>query len=401
MRNKTPSVHPVVTRKPGPRILLYSHDSFGLGNIRRTLLLATELAEGHPTAAILIVTGSPVIHAFRIPERVDYIKLPSLDRVAADRYEPRFLARWADDVREMRRSILARAVVDFSPDLFIVDKRPGGIDGELIGPLGELRSRGSRTRVVLGIRDILDAPHRTRPAIHRAGWMETIEEFYDEVWIYGSQSVFDSAREYDFSPAACERTHFTGYLAREPKPHMRSDGPPRALVSTGGGGDGSPMIEAYLEGLIRLPRAIALRSTVILGPEMPSQARAAILDRFGHLSDVEFCDFDTDPMFRLANADVVVAMAGYNTVCEILSSGPPALLVPRSKPVQEQLIRARRLSSKGLVHMVEPDELDPVELMDGVLSLVGERMDRTESIDLGGVDVVRSRARTLLAEASA
>ena len=65
-----------------PHILLYSHDAYGLGNIRRTLLLAQTLRNQYPLASILLITGSPVIHAFQLPERVDYIKLPCVDRVA-------------------------------------------------------------------------------------------------------------------------------------------------------------------------------------------------------------------------------------------------------------------------------------------------------------------------------
>src|ERR1051326_4090430 len=63
------------------RILLYSHDTFGLGNIRRTLLLAQELIDQYPKAAVLLITGSQMIHSFRIPEGVDYVKLPCLDRI--------------------------------------------------------------------------------------------------------------------------------------------------------------------------------------------------------------------------------------------------------------------------------------------------------------------------------
>src|SRR6185369_8559574 len=74
-----------------PKILLYSHDTFGLGNIRRTLLLAEELKNQYEGAAILIVTGSPMIQSFRIPAGVDYVKLPCLDRTDSERYEPRFL----------------------------------------------------------------------------------------------------------------------------------------------------------------------------------------------------------------------------------------------------------------------------------------------------------------------
>ena len=51
-----------------PKIVLYSHDTFGMGNIRRTLLLSQEFITEYPGASILIITGSPMIHAFRIPK---------------------------------------------------------------------------------------------------------------------------------------------------------------------------------------------------------------------------------------------------------------------------------------------------------------------------------------------
>src|SRR5678810_602523 len=74
-----------------PKLLLYSHDTFGLGNIRRTLLLAQELIDQYPKAAVLLITGSQMIHSFRIPKGVDYIKLPCLDRIDAEKYQSRFL----------------------------------------------------------------------------------------------------------------------------------------------------------------------------------------------------------------------------------------------------------------------------------------------------------------------
>src|SRR5690348_9742456 len=84
------------------RILLYSHDTFGLGNIRRTLLLAQELIDQYPRAAVLLITGSQMIHSFRIPEGVDYVKLPCLDRIDAERYESRFLLECSDAVKRTR-----------------------------------------------------------------------------------------------------------------------------------------------------------------------------------------------------------------------------------------------------------------------------------------------------------
>ena len=74
----------------------------------------------------------------------------------------------------------------------------------------------------------------------------------------------------------------------------RDDGPPRVLVTTGGGGDGGDVIETYLEGLLDLPRRTVLRSTVIFGPEMPASRRTELLARYGHLTDVTFCEFEPD-----------------------------------------------------------------------------------------------------------
>jgi len=74
-----------------PKIVLYSHDTFGMGNIRRTLLLSQDFIAEYPGASVLIITGSPMIHAFRIPKGIDYIKLPCLDRLQAEQYAPRYL----------------------------------------------------------------------------------------------------------------------------------------------------------------------------------------------------------------------------------------------------------------------------------------------------------------------
>jgi predicted glycosyltransferase len=379
-----------------PKILLYSHDTFGLGNIRRTLLLAQELKNHYPGASILIVTGSPVIHAFRIPERVDYIKLPCLDRTEAEHYEPRFLNDRAQEVRQTRTAILHNAVMGFDPDLLIVDKRAGGVDGELLPTLEALRTAGSKAKIVLGLRDILDAPERTQIAWRRNGSFEIIDRFYDEVWIYGSRAIFDAVKEYDFPDSVARITHFCGYLKRPTKKAFPTNGPPEVLVTTGGGGDGFALIETYLEGLSGLPRSTALCSTVIFGPHMLALERESLLKRFGYLSDVTFLDFESDLLERYASARLVVSLAGYNTVCELLSFARRAILVPRSQPVSEQLIRARLLATKGYFDLIEPQDLKPEILIDRVLTGLQPISVVAPLLDLDGLPRIRERVSELL-----
>jgi predicted glycosyltransferase len=396
--NISASVPTVAAHLSTPKILLYSHDTFGLGNIRRTLLLAQELIEQYRSAAILLITGSQMIHSFRIPDGVDYIKLPCLDRIDAERYEPRFLSACSAEVKRTRSAILEKSVLGFEPDLMIVDKRPAGVDGELLETLRALRSKKKRTRLVLGMRDILDEPERTRHNLQSNGSFKTIEEFYDEVWIYGAQSIFDPVKEYGFPEEVSRITHFCGYLKRPAACVKRDGGPPHVLVTTGGGGDGSPMIEAYLEGLSGLPRNIALKTTVVFGPQIAHERRTALLDRFGYLSDVAFLDFEPDLTRLYAGADIVVSMAGYNTVCELLSFGRRAILVPRAEPVMEQLIRARLLAAHGLFDIVEPQHLNPDTLIAKVLAALKPVAVAALPFDLDGVPRIRERMRALLEE---
>lgn len=379
-----------------PKILLYSHDTFGLGNIRRTLLLAEELSTQYEGAAILIVTGSPMIQAFRIPTGVDYVKLPCLDRTDSERYEPRFLQQCADEVKRTRSAILRNTVLGFDPDLMIVDKRAAGVDGELLPALRALRESGSIAKLVLGVRDILDAPERTRASLKNNGSFEIIEEFYDEVWIYGSRCIFDAVKEYDFPDSVARITHFCGYLKRPTAQTTRDDGPPNVLVTTGGGGDGLALIRTYLAGLAELPRSTALRTTVVFGPQMSPTDREGLLQEFGYLADVAFLDFEADLTKRYAAADVVVSLAGYNTVCELLSFAHRAILVPRAEPVQEQLIRARLLAAKGYFDLIEREELQPDTLIARVLSALKPIPTAVPPLDLDGLPRVVQRTAELL-----
>jgi predicted glycosyltransferase len=387
-----PSPEPHCT---APKVLLYSHDTFGLGNIRRTLLLAESLADACPAASLLIVTGSPMIHAFRIPPRTDYIKLPCVTRPAADSYAPAYLDSRGAEVAEIRGGVLERAILGFAPDLMIVDKRAAGIGGELLEPLRALRRTRAGTKLVLGIRDILDTPERTRLSLKRAHDMRTIARYYDEVWIYGERSVFDAVAEYRFPAEVARRTRYCGYLKRPTRRAVREEGPPRVLVTTGGGEDGTELIETYLDGLIALPRSVALRTTVVFGPQMPAASRDRLLARFGALADVTFVDFDADLSARYASADLVVSMAGYNTVCELLSCAARAVLVPRARPVGEQLLRARLLAARGLFDVVEPEDLQPERLMATVLQRL-QQPPVSAPVDLDGLPRIHRRVAALL-----
>jgi predicted glycosyltransferase len=377
------------------RILVYSHDTFGLGNIRRMLEVARHLVQTSSEVSVLVVTGSPMLHAFRMPQRVDYVKLPCLSRNVEGRYGARFLDLSLEATVRLRANIIRSAIADFAPDLILVDKKPFGVEDELSGALAEMGDGAARPKLVLLLRDILDSPEATTHVWRKNGCYAAIEAYYDQVLVVGSPEIFDLRREYDFPPFAAAKVHFCGYIARQPGRSSRAetrrslevaDHRRLVLVTPGGGEDGHTLIENYLRGLRALPTAQRPRSHIVCGPEMSAQERASLHATAATMPQVSLQDFSDDMMSLMAAADVVVSMGGYNTVCELLTLGRRAVVVPRVRPGHEQLVRAERMSALGLLRMVHPDRLTPAGLIAAVQAelaadAVCARQSRLKSLD--------------------
>ena len=129
--------------------------------------------------AVFILTGSPVAGRFTFPERVDHIRLPGVTKLPDGTYVSQTLALDIDDTTSLRAGLIQSAVERYEPDLLIVDKEPTGFRGELLPTLEYLRMRG-RTRVVLGLRDVLDEPEVLAAEWERKGALAAAENLYDE-----------------------------------------------------------------------------------------------------------------------------------------------------------------------------------------------------------------------------
>ena len=355
------------------RLMVYSHDTYGLGNIRRMLSICRHLSEMMSELSILLVTGSPMIHSFRLPPRLDYIKLPCLSRTAYEGYSAKSLGTNIDETMRLRADLLLSAVTNFKPDILLVDKKPFGVKRELEGMLRYVRFHSPATKQALILRDILDEPFTTMQTWHTQGYYDAVHSFYDAVLVLGHPEIFDLGNEYEFSPALAAKLQFCGYIEREPgrkarramrdELQLRSD-EKLVLVTPGGGEDGYDIIETYLAGLDRLPPGV--RSLIISGPEMPEPQRHRLVHACLNNPNVICLEFTDDLMSYMDASDVVVSMGGYNTICEILSLRKRAVVVPRVHPTQEQLLRAERLSERGWLAMLHPQQLTPQRLIDGV-----------------------------------
>ena len=173
----------MVERLNDARILIYSHDSFGLGHLRRCRAIAHALVDRFKGLSILILSGSPIIGSFDFRARVDFVRIPGVIKLHDGEYQSLGLHIDVEQTMEMRASIIRQTALSFRPDLFLVDKEPLGLKGEVLATLEMLKAMG--TTLVLGLRDIMDEPSLLFKEWERKQVLPALEHLYDEIWVYG------------------------------------------------------------------------------------------------------------------------------------------------------------------------------------------------------------------------
>ena len=364
-------------RSSRPRLLAYSHDGYGLGHLRRNLRIATGLRRYRPDAEVLLATGARAAGQLAAAHGIARVQLPSVVKAGPGRYESTDPgAAPLDAVVARRSAILAQTVADFAPDVLLVDRHPRGLHRELDAALDVHQARRPRARTVLGLRDILD-----EPAVIKREWEEqeltaVIEDRYDAVLCYGDRAVYDQVAEYGHPRAVAERLRYVGYLTDDLLATdaaairgAHADGARLAVCTLGGGQDAAAIASAFLAAMLHL-RELGWRAILITGPYMADSDVEALHGHPG-AAHVQIIRMTTDVPSYLAAADAVFCMGGYNTTCEVLALGVPAVIVPRTTPRLEQLMRAQRLADRGLVHWLHPDGLTP-RVVAGALAFVAD-----------------------------
>lgn len=388
---------------PPFNILMYSHDTYGLGHIRRTMAIAKHLRGTNTN--ILILTGSPIAGRFALPSQVDFVRIPGMIKKTNDEY--RALSIKIDDQQALniRTNIILATAQTFRPDLFIVDKEPLGLKREVLPTLEWLRASMPGSRAVLGLRDILDDPEVIVKDWRERDIYTCLSKLYDEVWVYGNEHVYNPVVQYEFPKEISDRVVFTGYIPRTGKQksvrkRIRRrfrvmDNDTFVLVTTGGGGDGFDVLDKFVAMHDYFPTTLPFKSLVITGPFMPKKKREQIKRR-GKYYGIKTLPFHSRLEELMQAADLVISMGGYNTVCEILTQQTPALIIPRETPRKEQLIRAQRLKEQGLIDYLGWHEITPQLLRDRIFSILDQSERYTGAMsdfELTGLDTMLERLK--------
>jgi predicted glycosyltransferase len=372
-------------------ILMYSHDTYGLGHIRRTMAIAEQLSKANTN--ILILTGSPIAGRLTFPKYVDHVRIPGMIKKANDEYFPLTIRIDPLQAMDIRQSIIMATVKTFLPDLFIVDKEPQGLKKEVLPALEWIKQNLKETKTILGLRDIMDDADTVRSDWHKKNIYATIKDLYSEVWVYGQKNIYNPIQEYAIPESIEQKVYFTGYIPRK----VPQEGVAEALrlqlnvmknenlvtVTTGGGGDGFHVLDLYLKMLERMKEQSILppfQTVLVTGPFLSRNDKARVLERSNALG-IQAHDFFSDMETLIAASDIVVCMGGYNTLCEVISSKTMSLVIPRETPRKEQYIRAQAFHREHLIEYIPWSRLTALTLEEKLLYMLENKDTFATALD--------------------
>lgn len=349
------------------RIAIYSQDGFGLGHMQRTGSIAWEIYRLRSEASILTFSDSLLGQFFPISPHHDYIKLPSIAKESPGVWKATHLRMDFPEILKLRQDLIRNVLLSYAPDIFLVDHMPHGAMGELLPALEALDRAGIPTQNVLGLRDILDSPDVTINRWQIEGAYDVIERYYARILVFGMQDVYDVAEQYQLPENTVKKLYYCGYVSNLDHDrnaynirarYLAGQSPDTRLivVMAGGGADAYSMMSTLIEALPKVLEEQPCVLTVITGPFMPVELIADLERRAGRLP-IQMLEAVTDSLSYISAADLVIAMAGYNTSVEILRMKTPAILIPRAGPSAEQRTRARLFAERQWVDMIDPDQL--------------------------------------------
>lgn len=387
-----------------PMALFYSPDSIGLGHMRRNSAIATALVEAVPFANALLLVGSGTGAVFDLPKGVDSIKLPSVLKTGAERWQSRTMTLSPNVAAKLRAGLIKETVATLRPDVFVVDHLPAGVWNELLPTLELIGASGGRMRAVLGLRDILDEPERICSRWQADGTYELIDRYYDHIFIYGQKSHYAAAEAYGLEARMPGKITYCGYVSAGARRQASKsgtingvkapdDGRKHIVVTAGGGFDAHPMMSACLGAITQIKSTWPLAATMVTGPLMPVANRERLETEAAGLP-VELITWTNDLAGHFDQADLIITMGGYNSILETVSLGKPVINIPRTGPSQEQRMRARRFRELGLLDYVDLDDADRATLGTRIADALARPHAPAELFRTDGADV----AARLIAE---
>ncbi len=358
------------------RILVYTHNSIGLGHAFRTLAAITGIKKWRPDIDFLVISGTSIQQIF-FKEGIEVIKLPSI-KLDIDHQDSPMHSRYLsgfdlEAIFDFRQSIIMKTFDFFQPDALIIEHNMTGQMSELIPLLMKkwMRKGGpvdfALVHICRGIMKwvpLLQIPYQNPR--HRSESIN-IGELYDFMYVLEDREVIDINKEFLGSdPDLEKKIRYLGKITNK----VYGELPSREetlerfglmdrkiiLISLGRNKQVGALAKSILEALEKTGLRTSHQVVVVLDPYLEPEQSRSIKDH--PLSKgVRFTPFLPDLVDLIHHSELVISRAGYNIVNEILLTGTKAILVPESHGGGEQEMRARSIEAENIRVLIEPEVL--------------------------------------------
>lgn len=362
------------------RIFYYVQHLLGIGHLARASHVAQAMVR-HGMQVTMITGGAPVA-GFPGPG-VTHVALPEI-RAGDAGFSGLTDAQGVpidDAFKARRRDLLLAACQAAQPDVVMIEAFPFGrrqVRFELIPLLEEIHRQRPRPRVVSSVRDILQ--ERAKPGRDQET-LDLAHRYFDHILVHGDPGFVRLGDTFPFADDLAAMTLYGGLVAAPLPPPSpdRFD----IVVSAGGGAVGAALLNAAAGAIPLLPARLTW--CLIGGVNLPAADFAALQ---GSLPpNATLTRFRTDFGGLLRNATLSISQAGYNTACDTLQAGCRSLLVPFAAGGEtEQTLRATRLNSLGLAHVLFEPDLSPATMASAITTALAAPPPPHDRLDLNGAD---------------
>ena len=342
-----------------PRVFFYVQHLLGIGHLRRAAAIAGALIDAGARVDF-VLGGAPVEGV--APVKANVMQLPPA--VASDAQFTHLLDDQGNKVDERwkvaRKQMLLDAFAASRPDIVLIEMYPFGrrqFRFELLPLLDQAAAAKPKPLVACSVRDILvdkGRMDRAREAV------DIIKRSIDRVLVHGDPRLTRFDLTFPLATEIADRLSYTGFVVERLTPNAALDrGKGEILVSAGGGAVGFPLLAAAIRAK-RMTRHRHRAWRIVTGANLPPVQRQELDKLAAGDADIAIDSYRSDFPALMARCHLSVSQAGYNTVMELIALKCPAVVVPFAEGGEsEQTLRARMLTERRVLGMVDPEFLTP------------------------------------------
>ncbi len=371
------------------RVLIAVTHLLGAGHLTRAAALARAFAQaGHETT---LVSGGSAAKPQGL-DRLTFVQLPPVRTIGTD-----FKTLLDEDGRPVdnfrlahRRILLLDTLRAARPDIVITELFPFGrrvLADEFMMLIADARRMNPRPRTLCSIRDILALPKPERIEEAHARLVEN----YDGILVHGDPAIVPLEATWPVDERIRPLIRYTGYVDENPEP-MQPGERKGILVS---GGSSTASLPLYRAAIAAAREMADKQWRILVGRGVEEAAFQELKANAPAHALVE----RARPDFRslLAQAELSISQAGYNTAVDLLRSNVKSVLVPfEAGHETEQRLRAERLKALGLAEIVFEETLSPQTLADAVRRGLSHASVTLPPVSLDGARESVSIAESLL-----